>query len=346
MLVASMRASYPLLPVALVAVVLVSSVALAADPDPAQASFDRGVADMDAGRFDKACPAVEESYNLDPRLGTLFTLAECEAKWGRLATAVQRYEAYLAAYAALPADKKLKQGDREQVSRAARAALLPSVPELTLTLPPASPAGTRVTRDGAPVAEAALGAPMRVDPGEHVLTVQAPGGPVLERRVRLAKGEKKAILLDVKEAAAPAAALAVAPVATPPPPEQGPSGRRVGAFVAGGAGVAGVVLGAVTGGLALAKKSTVDANCGSGIHASDPTACNGTGLAAANSLKTLGLVSTVGLAVGAAGLGVGVVLFATEPKATAMHTGSAPWMGVELLPAGTSGAAARMTGAW
>src|ERR1700733_10594176 len=85
---------------------LAGAIALAADP--AQAAFERGLAQMEAGRFDLGCPAVEESYKLDPRPGTLFTLAECEAKRGHLATAVRRYDDYLSLWSALPPDKKQK----------------------------------------------------------------------------------------------------------------------------------------------------------------------------------------------------------------------------------------------
>src|SRR5579862_9466128 len=91
---------------------LATAIALAADP--AQEAFDRGVAQMEAGRFDLGCPAVEESYKLDPRPGTLFTLAECEASRGRIRSAVKRYDDYLAFWAALPPDKKRKQEARAQ----------------------------------------------------------------------------------------------------------------------------------------------------------------------------------------------------------------------------------------
>src|SRR4051812_48805392 len=64
--------------------------------DPAEVLFNQGVEDMEAKRFDKACPAIEQSYRLDVRPGTLFALAECEADRGRLATAVARYDEYLA----------------------------------------------------------------------------------------------------------------------------------------------------------------------------------------------------------------------------------------------------------
>jgi hypothetical protein len=59
--------------------------ALAEDPGAAQdakaaakALFDRGIDERDAHRYESACPALAESYELDPRPGTLLYLAECE----------------------------------------------------------------------------------------------------------------------------------------------------------------------------------------------------------------------------------------------------------------------------
>ena len=166
-------------------------------------SIDRGVEDLEAGRLDRACPAIDESYKLDPRPGTLFALAECEAKRGRLAAAARRYDEYLAVFAALPADKKRKQSDREKTAREQRAALGARVAELTLVLSPGAPRGTVVTRDGEAVAEAALGVPFPVDAGEHVVTTRARGGPITRVRVTMAPGEKKGIALDVQRAGAP-----------------------------------------------------------------------------------------------------------------------------------------------
>jgi len=87
-----------------------------------------------------------------------------------------------------------------------------------------------------------------------------------------------------------------APVAPPPaePARTGLSGRRIGAIVSFGIGGAGLVMGAVTGGLAIGKKSTVNEGCGIG---GDPTACNAAGFSAASSLKTLGAASTAGFGI-------------------------------------------------
>ena len=265
--------------------------ARAGDHVAAKALFDRGLADMSAGRFESGCPAIAESYRLDPRPGTLFTLAECEAKRGRTATAVELYDDYLSQYARLPRDKQEQQGHRKQIAEDQRATLAPQVARLTVLLAPDAPPGTTLTRDGADVAPAAIGIGLPVDPGEHVLTVREPDRPPLDVRVTIGAGQKKLLTLP----------------RPPPPPLFTP--RRIGALGAAGAGVVGLVVGAVTGGLTLAKKGVIDAHCD---FKGDPYGCDATGLAATSAAKPLSVASTVGLVVGALGVGTALTLFFTE----------------------------------
>lgn len=332
--------------------------------DPAEVLFDRGVQEMEAGRYDEACPPIEQSYGLDPRLGTLFTLAECEAKRGRIATAVTRYEAYLKEHGKLPRDKKSKQGDRGQTARRQIDLLRPQLPQLTLVLPPAAPSDTRVICDGAPVERSALGKPVPLDPGAHVITTSAPQHASSEVRLKLARGQQ--LRLDLTLGARVAATTTTTPVAEAPsadePPsatvtEEGPhstSGRRVGAYVAGGVGLAGLILGGVLGGLAIAEKSSVDESC---KPTSDPATlgCRGDGFAASQRLQSLGLWSTVGFGVGAAASVTAIVLFATEPgkpKKEARAGGPGrlePSMiksASARLSAGPAGATLGIEGAW
>ena len=98
------------------------------------------------------------------------------------------------------------------------------------------------------------------------------------------------------------------------PADAGPSRRRPASYVLGGAGLAGIAAGAVLGGLVFAKKSTIAAHCGAGIHAADDTACDATGLAAASAGKSLALGSSIALPIGVAALGAGIVLRFTEPQ--------------------------------
>jgi len=289
--------------------------AFAGDVAAAEALFNRGVADMKANKFETGCPAIEESYRLDPRPGTLFTLAQCEAKRGRVATAVTRYGDYLALFSRLPPDQQTQQKGRDKIATEKKAELLPEVPEITLTLPPDAPRGTVIKRDDAVLSEAALGVALPIDPGDHVVTTQAPGGDVTETKITLQRREKKQIVLKVKTAAAaPSTASATpsasaAPTSAPPPPDTGSSsGQRTAAFVVGGVGVAALAVGGVMGGLALGKKAVVKNNC-SGVF------CNHEGKVAADAGKRFALVSTIGFGVGLAGVATAIVLFATAPKA-------------------------------
>lgn len=316
----------------------------AQDLAAADALFNKGLADMEAGRFDTACPAIGESYRLDPRGGTLFTLAECEAKAGKIATAVARYEDYLQFFSRLTPQQQKKQLGREKIAAEQKQALSQDVPLLTLILPPTAPQDTHVLRDGVELARPALGIPLPVDPGEHVIVVQVPGQPPSEHRVTLLKKEKKTLQLEVKvvkkvEPPPPGPKVEIPPPPPEPPSNTGPSGRRVGAYVLGGVGVASLVIGGVTGGMVFAKKGTITSNC-------DGPDCNRTGFDAVNGAKTLGLVSTVTFIAGGASLVTGAVLFFTEPKNPRAKTGTSPrWMSAGVTP-GPQGVLAHAGGVW
>lgn len=382
--------------IALVGPFALAAPAAAQDVAAAKALFDQARALMDQNKYETACPKLAESHRLDPRAGTLFTLAVCESRWGRTATAKARFDEYLRFYNRLPPDQQAQQSERQKAAKEARDRLAQEEPQITLLLPPGAPSGTVVKRNGEVIGQAAIGIALPVDPGEHLLTTQAPGGPVWEKRITIGKGDRQQITLEVKwtspasqaQAVPPAAedrtapgatSESAAPVATPDAPlptpapaapnapapgtkppqtaaapappaptgDQAPGGRRVAVYVIGGVGLAGLVAGGVTGGLALGKKSVIEEHCGAGIGSADKAACDQTGLDAGQSVKTLGLVSTIGLVAGVAGVGTGAVLLLTAPKAAQPATGARPeWIRVGVLAAGPQGALVGLTGAW
>lgn len=285
--------------------------------DPAQALFDGGVADMEAGRFEKACPAIEASQRLDPRPGTLFTLAECEAQRGRVATAMRYYAEYLTLYRNFVAAKKVEQKARAKTSEDQLRTLELLVPKLTIVLPQGSGADVVVKRDGEVVAELSLGTALPVDPGDHVVTAQSPGGAEITQRISLAPGETKTLRIAFPRDLAPAASSAAAPasarpsasaVSTAQPDIQRP--WRIGTWTAGAAGVAGLLVGAVTGVLALQTRGDVERNC---LLVDNTENCNKAGLAAVSRLRALGTASTVAFVTGGFGVGIGVVLLIATP---------------------------------
>jgi hypothetical protein len=288
--------------------------AMAQDVAAAEALFNKGVADMDAGKYDTACPALAESQRLDPRPGTLFAQADCNAKAGKIATAVALYEDYQRSIASQTPAVKAKHADRLKIARAQIDKLRPAVPSLTLVLPASAPRDAHVRRDGIDLSAAALGVALPVDPGEHVVTVEANGRRPSEQRFTLERGQQKTVELTLGGAAAAGETPPAVATKTAPPPAEAPApkpgqAQRIAGFAVGGVGGAMLLVGAITGGLTLAKKSTINANC-------NGTSCNHEGKLAADRAKTTGLVSTIGFSVGAAGLVTGAVLLLTAPKKT------------------------------
>ena len=264
------------------------------DVEDAQALFESGVRDMLAGNLDTGCPAIARSQELQPTLGTLFTLAECEARWGKSAAALGHYEQFVAMLTRLAPKARAKHEERRVVAARQIEALRLSVSSLTILVPTSAPTGTEVTLDGKPVDRASLQVALRIDPGEHVLTISAPGHEPRSSSEALVEGQSRTVTLELGRA--------TGPVAPPPPlePEPPPAEYAWGGVV-GGLGLAGLMVGAITGGLAVGKRATVDEHCADLI-------CDQEGLDAAGSGKTLGDVSTATLVVGGAALVAGVVL--------------------------------------
>ncbi|MEP7123245.1 MAG: hypothetical protein ABJE95_20115 [Byssovorax sp.] len=298
------RRRWPRIPASLVAAIglcFPGAAALAEPRSEADHLFARGLQAMEAGDFPAACPALSESYRLDPLLGTLFTLAECERLARRSATALGHYEAFLAKVKALSPAERHRHKDREKVALQQRDVMSVVAPRLVLKLPLAA-ADTRlrarVDLDGLEVPLASLGTSMRVDPGGHNVSVTTPDG-VERSAVSVVEREEKIIELALPKALARVGA---------PVPQPRSAGAPVAAYIAGGVGAAGLVVGAVTGILAITKKSEVDAGCDANKR------CSPAGKAAADALQSRALVSNIGFAVGAVGVGAAIVLLLTRSK--------------------------------
>ncbi len=290
-------------------IVLLVSMAPGADAQPsatAEALFRNGLQEMEAGRYNAACPSIAESYRLDARPGTLFTLAECEAKAGRIASAVAHYGDYVAVFSRMPEDQRQRQRGRDVIARQQMDALRPNVPQLIVTLPEGAPAGTSVRMDSIELGTPSLGMSLPVDPGEHRLTVQVPGLQARTTTVTIGVGETRRVELEVPEAP---------PTVQPRPPQPAPTTvpmptirddgprdaseqgdpRRVAAYVLGGLALEGLAVGTVTGVIAWQKKGTVDREC--------PDAyCSDDGMDAADSGTTYATISTVSFGIGLAAL--------------------------------------------
>ncbi len=286
----------------------------------ASALFDEARRLMSLGKFNDACPKLEESQRLWPGVGTLFNLASCYEKVGRSATAWTTYREALSQ--AVAAGQK----ERAEVIRGRVRALEPSLAKLVLEV--SSPVtGLTVTRDGVEAAAPLWGVPVPVDPGEHVVRANAPGYSDWETPVTVgaASGAVKVLIPPLKrvdELPTVTAQLDTKPSVSSTPPQvrappswQAPVG--IAGLAVGGAGLAaGIVIGV------MAKSIAAKADC------SADNTCSEAGLAERAKAVHLG---DVGTAVAVSGIvlavaGGALLLFA--PKSPPPSDGVAVRWGV------------------
>jgi hypothetical protein len=193
-----------------------------------------------------------------------------------------------------------------------------------------------VSLDGKPWLTALDGRAKPIDPGAHTLRFEIPGAPPVEQTVQILEGDKNRKLSAAL--GAPSTAVPAGSVAQPGTPAAEATSRP-GPWIVGGIGVAGLIVGAVVGGVVLSKKSIVDANCKP--LSNGGYGCSPAGMAATNSGQALGPVSTVGFVVGGVGIAAGALWLGLRKPAPK------PAAAVGMGPAITrEGAAWQLRGSW
>ena len=154
--------------------------------------------------------------------------------------------------------------------------------------------------DGSALTGAPAMQPRRVDPGERVVVVEAPGFRPETRELELAEQQHEVIQVT----------LEVDPNAKLAPPDPSPGGTEgvgnedsglpltVATWVGFGVGGAGLLLGGITGGVVLSRTSDLEGRCGG-------TSCPASEQDAHDTTKTLANVSNAGFVLGAVGIAVG-----------------------------------------
>jgi hypothetical protein len=267
---------------------------------------------MRTRQFDVACPELLESYRLVPLPGALFTVAECEASWGKPATATEHYEAFINMLMTLEPAKRDKFDERRRIALEKISTLTTAAPEMQINVAQATPAELVVKRNDVVVESSAYGVEKRIDTGSYLITAELDGKVVWQRRVVVAERDRARIDIPWPPPGLPHESAAPAPVKSATVPNETKvsdshvdSGSRTWIYVAGSVGVLGLTTGIVTGTLALGQKSKINDNCPS-------QSCNADGRAAVDTGKRDALISTVGFSVGLAGAAVTVLLMSSH----------------------------------
>jgi hypothetical protein len=201
----------------------------------------------------------------------------------------------------------------------------PKIPSLVIKVTGVPVDTLAVTIDGSAIPSEVLAAPRLVNPGTHSVVATSTTGGHAETSVDLKEGETKDVVLKIAFEGGRSPTQAPAPEAPAPaiPPDT-QSTTHWSPLVYAGIGLAGlgVVVGGVTGALAISKASSIKSSC-------DGNRCPTSVGSDLNSDMTLGNVSTVSFAVAGVGAAVGVVgllLSHRQPSTTNSATIS-PWIG-------------------
>lgn len=172
------------------------------------------------------------------------------------------------------------------------------------------PLDPEVTINGDKIPEGAIGARRAADPGVCEIYASAEGFEPQTQTVTLEHGAEQVVTLVLKRLPAgphPDAEAAPAPAPLPPKPQA----SRTPAWIAFGVGGAGLIVGSVTGVLALGAHSNLSALC-DGSHCKPADAAEEHEMQSdLNRYHTFGTIAGIGFGVAIAGAATGVVLLVT-----------------------------------
>jgi hypothetical protein len=252
----------------------------------ADALFAEGVKLRDSNS-ELACAKFGESLQLNPQaIGVLLNVAMCDEKQGRIASAVRRYK---------ETRERAVEGNFLEYQKAADAkvaALAPDVPLVTIRFEQPPVPQTKVVIDDQVVPLTALHE-VQLDPGERVIVVSAPGRVAFQRRIMLARRERRVLAV---------------------PELQRPTSRRTIGMITVASGGAAVATGIVLGLIAKHRYDTQARSCETGEQVGDPIVCRENAYEGIQSARQLGNIGSVVGGAGVAAMLVGGYLWLFAPK--------------------------------
>jgi hypothetical protein len=234
-------------------------------------------------RWDEALRAFNEAYAHSPVPTIRVYIARCLRKKGQMFEARKVYQEIIAAPLPPEAPPQFVAAHDDAVKE------LEVIRQKTPTMQVqvlGAPAGAQVLMNGAPLGNEAK----EVDPGEYTVEVRSGTKVLHTRTVKLAEGDKDPVKIDLR----------------PPPtlPPQGGVPWFLPGAITGGAGVLILAVGAITGGLSVAKANDVKAQCPAWHTMPCDTSLKNEG----DTAGLLGNVSTATLVIGGAAVVVGGAL--------------------------------------
>jgi hypothetical protein len=323
-----------------VAVLAVVSVALAlsraagaqgADPAAAAELFRQGRAALEAKDYEGACEKLLESLRLDVRVGTLISLGECEDARGKIASARLRWQ-QAAQLARRAGDERAGYCEQRFAAIDAR------VPRLTIRIAPGAAPWTFVRKDSVDVGPAAIGVPLPIEVGTHVIVALAPKHDTRSYTVVGEEGRSTELVVQPggQLPELPPDRDDIPPGVEPPRPAVQPQKvrpLRTASYVTGALGLVGLGMGTYFGVQAIVEANQSSQHCNVDLCDHEGTQLRRDAIGAGNA-------STVAFAAGGALAASGVVMFV-------LSLGDGGAGAVTVAPsASASTAGVRVAGRW
>jgi len=296
----------------------------AADRETARTLLEQGRVLVDKGDLKEALKRYKAADDIMHVPSTALRVAKTQAALGLLVEARDTIAEMLRTPEKPSDPKPFKEARAEAAALDAK--LASRVPALVIVVKGAAEnEEPTLALDGVDLPSGVLGLPRVVDPGHHVVVAKTPRGEGKEE-VDVAEAEQKRV--EITLVLAPAPPLAdQAPPAGETPATTSKTVHTPTILTWGGIGLggAGVVVGAVTGGLSLSKKSTLNSECPNHI-------CGPSGYSTLNSANTLATVSDIAFIAAGVGAGVAVVSLVLGHKLPSDTSAPPPAAAWQLQP--------------
>jgi hypothetical protein len=267
----------------------------------------QGVQLAEAGKCKEAIEKLARAEALYHAPTILGRLGECQVNVGQIVLGSENLNKVVREQLAPNAPNAFRDA-QARAKKALDAALL-RIAHLTVEIEPTD-VDASVTVGGTTVPKALIGAERPTDPGSHEVVATAEGYLPAKTNVSLSEGSRHSITLKLEPdpnavAAQPAEPVAPPPAPIPPAPPATPppaAKNNTLSYVLLGVGAAGIVVGSVTGVMAMGAENDLDC---------PDKECRGSNIDKLDSANTLALVSTIGFGVGIASAAVGTILLFT-----------------------------------
>jgi hypothetical protein len=322
-----------------------------ADRAQARDLGQQGYAALDAKDYVKAADLFKRADALFHAPTIMVGLARAEVHLGKYVEASEHYRRVVLEGAPPGAPQAI----RDAIDAAKKELADAEAHRAKATINVKGPDQPSVTLDGAPMSQAALGVERLVNPGQHLVHVSASGWKDADQTFTVADGgtAQLTVQMEAGGAAAPATPAPATPAtgaapATPSPGDMstapdttpassGGSLKTLG-WIGIGVGGAGIVLGAVTGGLAAGKKSSASGSpCASGPCAQGDLT---TYQSNRDSYYTMGTISTIGFIAGGVLAAGGAALLLFGPHGESAPAATSAWVAPFVGP-GSAGVTGR-----